>query len=464
MTIGFGQLTGNDRDADGDALSIAAVRNNAHGHVQIVNGQVQFVPTAGFTGTAAFDYLADDGHGGQAWATAYVGVREAPNRYPTVDISDVSIHWFNPQYVEVLSMTIYFNINDDGNTGATRLQLVSAVERNGGWWPDATSLTTYDLSGGSGQIQVLGPVVFGTEESGVRTYFNDYRSTWVLTDDRGLQNTWHFDFYDYGINSWSYRGYADHYGYYYPPLVMDLNGDGVHFASIDQSNVAFDVNADGTDDRMAWAGRDDGVLVWDRDQNHRITDASEFGFQTLRPGAQTDLEGLQALDTNANGLLDAGDTSFSEFAVWQDANGNGTTEVGEFNTLMELGITSISLVSDGQLRDAGIVLADSVSGEADVVVMGNAAFTRADGTTGLVADTLLAFEPGRASPQIVGNSMVDLQVAEVIRQALLFNQACNAAVPAESEALGFIPIAPDVQQHDALVTSQDGCHPLHQPA
>ena len=65
-------------DVDGDSLTVSAVRDHANGHASIVNGQVQFVANSGFTGAASFDYLTDDGNGGQAWATSYVTVKEPP--------------------------------------------------------------------------------------------------------------------------------------------------------------------------------------------------------------------------------------------------------------------------------------------------------------------------------------------------------------------------------------------------
>ncbi|MDZ7919885.1 tandem-95 repeat protein [Rhodoferax sp.] len=57
MTIGFSQLIGNDSDVENDVLSLVNVGNASHGVVSIVNGQVEFVPTAGFIGAASFDYL-----------------------------------------------------------------------------------------------------------------------------------------------------------------------------------------------------------------------------------------------------------------------------------------------------------------------------------------------------------------------------------------------------------------------
>jgi hypothetical protein len=69
------------------------------------------------------------------------------------------------------------------------------------------------------------------------------------------------------------------------------------------------------------------------------------------------------------------------FAVWNDANSNGVVDGGELHSLAEAGITSISLVSDGQSYSAA---------NGDVSVAGSATYTRVDGTTGTVADAMFA--------------------------------------------------------------------------
>jgi hypothetical protein len=424
-----------------------------NGHASIVNGQVQFVADAGFTGAASFQYLSDDGHGGQTWATAFVDVKQPPNQYATANYTGGSCWGYYPykQWAQ-----INFQISDDGDTSAVQMSLISAsFKQTDGSWSDASGSYNLSRSGSGGYFHVDG-------------YFDLLQTTWQLIDDKGLSNTWHCDITSDsgGQGSWTFwlNSYSDHYGYYYPPVILDLNGDGTHYTSLVDSKVAFDVNFDGLTDRMAWAGNDDGVLVWDKDHNHQITDASEFGFQTLKAGAQTDLEGLQALDTNGNGLLDAADDKFAEFALWQDVNGNGVTDEGEFKTLTQLGIASINLHSDGQVREAGTLLANSHNGETDATVMGNAAFTRTDGSTGVVADTMLAYEAGHGTTQVVSASAPDLQTAEIIRQALLFNQVCNTSIAVDSAQLGVVPIQPDVQLHDLLVASQDGSHQLTQSA
>jgi large repetitive protein len=459
MTVAFSQLTSNDSDVDGDSLTVSAVRDHANGHASIVDGQVQFQATTGFTGAASFDYLSDDGHGGQTWATAYVNVKEPPNKYPISIFFNGNGYGYYP-YSQWIKINFYIEDDTTQSAAATRIQLVSATFHTpenydesgsfiGGGWVDARTSYTLTRDGVGGHFIFSG-------------YFDLLKTDWLLTDENGLTNHWRYEttsnYMSGGAWYFTYTSVNEHYGYYSPPVILDLNGDSVHFTSLQNSNVTMDVNFDGIQDKMAWACNDDGVLVWDKDQNHQITDASEFGFQTLKADAQTDLEGLQALDTNGNGLLDAGDDKFAEFAVWQDANGNGKTDANEFKTLGELNIASINLKSDGQMRDAGTLLASSGSGESDAVVMGNAAFTRTDGSTGLVADAMLAYEPGHAT------AAADAQVAEVVRQALLFNQMCNTASASDAPALAFVPIETDVTVQDLLAIASEGLHQTLQAA
>jgi hypothetical protein len=80
-------------------------------------------------------------------------------------------------------------------------------------------------------------------------------------------------------------------------------------------------------------------------------------------------------------MLSAADAEFGRFGVWQDANSNGVSDAGEFRTLTEAGIVSVNLTSDGQA---------SVAAGGDVDILGETVFTRADGSTGTVADIVLA--------------------------------------------------------------------------
>jgi uncharacterized repeat protein (TIGR01451 family) len=184
-----------------------------------------------------------------------------------------------------------------------------------------------------------------------------------------------------------------------PPVVLDLDGDGLEFVAMgDASNQAlFDFNGDGTKETAAWVGPDDGFLVYDANGDRRVNDGSEIAFADMTAEADTDLEALQVVfDSNHDGLLTAADEQFSRFGVWQDANGNGSTEVGEFKTLGEMGIVSLGLRSDGGSYSAA---------NEQVTVHGEASFMYQDGREGLLGDVSLAIggpAHSSADPQVGG--------------------------------------------------------------
>ena len=113
-----------------------------------------------------------------------------------------------------------------------------------------------------------------------------------------------------------------------------------------------------------------------------------------------------------------------------------------------MSLESINLHSNGQVRDAGTLLTNSTTGETDVTIMGEAAFTRSDGTTGVVADAMFAFQPGQAahSPE----------QAEINRMALLFNQVVNTAVDTSSQAaLGYVPLDEDTLMTNMVLIADE---------
>lgn len=166
------------------------------------------------------------------------------------------------------------------------------------------------------------------------------------------------------------------------PVVLDMDGDGAEFLSA-TAGVTFDYLGDGNNEATAWVSSDDGILAFDRNSDGIVNNGSEivFGGNGL-----TDLEGLAAnYDSNKDGVLDAADADFAKFGVWQDANSNGVTDAGEFQSLSDAGITSINLVSDG---------VEYAAADGDVTVHGTSSYTKADGTTGDVADASFATSGG----------------------------------------------------------------------
>ena len=155
------------------------------------------------------------------------------------------------------------------------------------------------------------------------------------------------------------------------PVVLDLNGDGV-IQYLDQSaGVTYDYAHDGQPVATSWVGPQDGLLaIKQPDQSISIVFSTQLG--------ETDLQGLAKLyDTNHDNILSALDAHYQDFGVWQDTSSNGKVDSGEFVTLAQAGITSISLISNH-------VVSTAAAGE--VLINGQATFTRADGTLGLVDD------------------------------------------------------------------------------
>jgi hypothetical protein len=170
------------------------------------------------------------------------------------------------------------------------------------------------------------------------------------------------------------------------PIILDLDGDGVEMLSIKKAKAAFDMNGDGVTDDTGWAGKGDGFLVIDRNNDGKITDASELSFAAENKDARSDLEALAALDNNNDGVLNKDDARFAELKVWVDANGNGVTDAGELKTLAEHGITEIGLRAQNREGSAGI---------GDNVLLSTATFKRDNGSTGTVGNVALAYKPGK---------------------------------------------------------------------
>jgi Ca2+-binding RTX toxin-like protein len=194
-----------------------------------------------------------------------------------------------------------------------------------------------------------------------------------------------------------------------PPVALDMNGDGhVDFLPA-SAGVMFDYGGGAVS--TAWVGPQDGILV--HDGNH---DGQASGNEIMFASSGTDLQAVGAYDTNHDGQLTAADADFGSFAVWQDANSNGVVDAGEMQSLTALGITGISLSTDG----IGYTAAGG-----DVIVAGTGSYTRADGSTGSLADA--AFLTG--GRDYVGRSISGSEASTAVLAAALA-AAGMAAQPA----------------------------------
>jgi Ca2+-binding RTX toxin-like protein len=170
-----------------------------------------------------------------------------------------------------------------------------------------------------------------------------------------------------------------------PPIILDLDGSGIR-QSI--TRASFDVDGDGEQDSVGWISGGQAFLALDRNGNGAIDNGAEISFMADLPGANTDLEGLAAYDSNHDGVFDAQDARFGEFLVWQDADEDGVSDAGELKSLTEAGIASIDLA----------IVSASPSDEGGQAILGLSSFTRTDGSTGAVGDVTLRWDHIQQAP------------------------------------------------------------------
>ena len=142
------------------------------------------------------------------------------------------------------------------------------------------------------------------------------------------------------------------------PLILDLDGDGIHTVSINDG-VKFDHDGDGFKENSGWVSAQDGLLALDLNNDGKINNGSElFGDEMLLTAtnikAQDGFAALAQYDLDGNNKIDANDAVYDSLRVWVDSDQDGVTDAGELKTLAELNITEISLDStDTDILDQG---------------------------------------------------------------------------------------------------------------
>ncbi|MFV5431426.1 calcium-binding protein, partial [Acinetobacter calcoaceticus] len=134
--------------------------------------------------------------------------------------------------------------------------------------------------------------------------------------------------------------------HYVDPLILDLNGNGIETNGL-EGGVKFELNTSGLQVKTGWVSSNDGLLVWDRNNDGDINDASElFGNHVLMNDGSISQNGFAALsdlDINKDNIVSSEDEAFKNLRVWRDLNQDGISQENELFTLNDLDIKSLNL-------------------------------------------------------------------------------------------------------------------------
>ena len=172
LEVSVATLLANDRDADGDALTLLSVGGAQHGTVTLSGGTVTFVPDHNYDGAAQFTYTISDGRGGVVTGVAQVTVTST-NRAPQPGLDSYAGTEDSPIQIRIADL-LANDTDPDGDTltflGFDTVQGLSVAEMPNGDWqimPDVNlngpMVLTYRISDGritrTGTIELtLAPV------------------------------------------------------------------------------------------------------------------------------------------------------------------------------------------------------------------------------------------------------------------------------------------------------------------
>lgn len=165
-----------------------------------------------------------------------------------------------------------------------------------------------------------------------------------------------------GVSSWEdyISALAEDYAAHGSPIAIDLDGNGLHTISLENSAVSFDVTGDGVAERTGWLSGGDAFLVRDTNANGLVDGVNEmFGGLARGDGYRE----LAALDDNADGIIDSRDASFGSLLLWRDGDVDGITDAGELMSLAEAAVDHLELTyaSHDGYRDEGNLIGETSS-------------------------------------------------------------------------------------------------------
>lgn len=130
---------------------------------------------------------------------------------------------------------------------------------------------------------------------------------------------------------------------YIPPIIIDLDGDGLQIAKLGQTAVFLDIDGDGYRENVEWPLASEGIIFYDFNEDGRLTSWNEIMLTGIADEAISDLDGLRYLDSNKDGKINHRDDNYDRLGIWQDINQDGSPQSSEYKFLNETDISEISL-------------------------------------------------------------------------------------------------------------------------
>jgi hypothetical protein len=148
------------------------------------------------------------------------------------------------------------------------------------------------------------------------------------------------------------------------PLVINFTGN---LASFKETSMTFDIDANGTADKVSMLDENSGYLAIDKNGNGTIDD----GLELFGPKTDNGFSELAAYDDDQNGWIDENDQAFNDLKIWyHEADGTsrlvalldkniGAIYLGHASTRMDLYSGTSTTEKAGILRETGFALTES---------------------------------------------------------------------------------------------------------
>lgn len=203
-----------------------------------------------------------------------------------------------------------------------------------------------------------------TVESGVKTEYEDttFASVGQVRTADGRSNDFNIEFSMSRAFTEKFNSISVEEMIVCDPLIINLNDNNV---TVTDQKYRFDLDADGKEEEISFAGKGSGFLALDKNHDGRINDGTEL-FGTRSGDGFGD---LAAYDEDGNGWIDENDSVYNDLKVWmKDDEGNdrlvsikkadvGAIYLGSAET--QFNLNNEENKTNGVLRKTGVFLHES---------------------------------------------------------------------------------------------------------